>query len=96
MNINVIPNSPEKVRKVKSEKSNILYIYWSRPANAFGDISYRIIDANTGRTITTIQFIPYEIKLLSSNFRSIQIVTISEIDNKVNESNPSEKIDINK
>ena len=84
------PINLSTVLKIKNEENNAVYIYWSTPQDSFGDISYKIINRSERKKI---DLIPFKIEL-PAKFTSFQVVTRSEIDGRVYESDPSKKISI--
>eukprot|EP01083_Nonionella_stella_P196274 722335_1 len=79
--------------QVKDVQNNQLNIYWSISPKAFGNISYKIVVNH--REIAIISALPYYVPLSSvfSVFTSpFQVITVSEAEGFIYESNPSDPI----
>ena len=97
-NTNYKPNPIDvaTVLKCKDEDNGKVSIYWSTPANSFGEtISYRILpstgDEEKKDEPTIIEDLPYTFPL-SSIPTSFRVVTIANIEDVNYESAPSEII----
>jgi len=91
-NTNYKPNCIDlsTVLKRKDEKNKRFNIYWTIPPLSFGEISYKIVNDWT-KEEEVILSLPYSIPLSSSPI-TFKVITISNVEENVYESNPSEPI----
>eukprot|EP01084_Bolivina_argentea_P077555 140708_1 len=93
-NVNYKPNSVDTstVFKVVDVENNKLNVYWALPSKSFGDISYRIINNETGK-MEIIDLLPYYV-----SFESIptlfKVITVTNINGNIYESDQSNSITI--
>eukprot|EP01083_Nonionella_stella_P278534 947209_1 len=82
------------VFQVKDKQNKWIHIYWTLPPKSFGNISYKIIKDNDYQP-DIISLLPYSIGLVAvGSIKSLRVITITEIEDIVYESNMSEPIRI--
>eukprot|EP01084_Bolivina_argentea_P010718 19980_1 len=88
------PIDVSTILKAKDDINQRIYIYWSTPQQLHGAITYKICtDEDEKINETELKLLPFSIPFASIPIK-LRIITISTIDNRAYQSEPSELISI--